>query len=153
MFSLNIVEWMFLLIKFCCGTPPSCLKVRGGGGLQHFSLSPRPLGFGFGAKCLGPGFDNSRLCPWWEGENWPHVYLHKSLYLFNARHKCSLFLILHALRSILSNSCSEPVIERRARVRHLCMIFGTPALQSVKSKLRHLIRNWAAWPSYSWNAN
>ena len=45
----------------------SCLKVRGGGGwvggLQHFSVSPRPLGFGFGtkgfgAKGLGPGLDN-----------------------------------------------------------------------------------------------
>ena len=34
-----------------------------GGGLQHFSVSPRPLGFGFGtkgfgAKVLGPGLDN-----------------------------------------------------------------------------------------------
>jgi len=38
----------FLLFEFCCGTPPSCLKVRvGGGGLQHFSVSPRPLGFWF----------------------------------------------------------------------------------------------------------
>ena len=61
----------FLLFEFCCGTPPSCLKVRGwvvvvvvgGGGLQHFSVSPRPLGFGFlgfGAKGLGPGLDNWR---------------------------------------------------------------------------------------------
>ena len=33
----------------------------GGGGLQHYSVSPRPLGFGFwgfGAKGLGPGLDN-----------------------------------------------------------------------------------------------
>ena len=38
----------------------------GGGGLQHFSFSPRPLGFGFlgfgamgfGAKGLGPELDN-----------------------------------------------------------------------------------------------
>mgnify|MGYP001241526725 CR=1 FL=1 len=35
----------------------------GGGGLQLFSVSPRPLGFGFmtkgfGAKGLGPGLDN-----------------------------------------------------------------------------------------------
>ena len=29
------------------------------GGLQHFSVSPRPLGFGFGAKGLGPGLDNN----------------------------------------------------------------------------------------------
>ena len=31
------------------------------GGLQHFSVSPRPLSFGFlgfGAKGLGPGLDN-----------------------------------------------------------------------------------------------
>ena len=36
----------------------------GGGGLLHFSVSPRPLGFGFGtkgfgAKGLGPGLDNT----------------------------------------------------------------------------------------------
>ena len=35
----------------------------GGGGLQHFRVSPRPLGFGFwtkgfGAKGLGPGLEN-----------------------------------------------------------------------------------------------
>ena len=33
----------------------------GGGGLQDFSVSPRPLGFGFfsfGAKGLVPGLDN-----------------------------------------------------------------------------------------------
>ena len=29
------------------------------GGIQHFSVSPRPLGFGFGAKGLGPGLDNN----------------------------------------------------------------------------------------------
>ena len=56
---------MFLLFEFFCGTPPSCLKVRGGwvvvvvGGLEQFSVSPRPLGSGFGAKGLGPGLDNS----------------------------------------------------------------------------------------------
>ena len=38
----------------------------GGGGLLHFSVSPRPLGFrfgtkGFGAKGLGPGLDNILL--------------------------------------------------------------------------------------------
>ena len=58
---------MFLVFEFVCGTPPSCLKVKGwvvvvvGGGLQHISVSPRPLGFGFwgfGAKSLGPGLDN-----------------------------------------------------------------------------------------------
>ena len=36
----------------------------GGGGLEQFSVSPRPLGFGFGtkgfgAKGLGPGLDNN----------------------------------------------------------------------------------------------
>ena len=35
----------------------------GCGGLQHFSVSPKPFGFGFGikgfgAKGLGPGLDN-----------------------------------------------------------------------------------------------
>ena len=29
----------------------------GVGGLEQFSVSPRPLGFGFGAKGLGPGLD------------------------------------------------------------------------------------------------
>mgnify|MGYP001260466181 CR=1 FL=1 len=62
---------MFLLFVFCCGTPPSCLKVGGwvvvvGGGLEQFSVSPRPLGFGFGtkgfgAKGLGPGLDNKPI--------------------------------------------------------------------------------------------
>ena len=31
------------------------------GGLQHFTVSPRPLGFGFGAKGFGPGLDNRNL--------------------------------------------------------------------------------------------
>ena len=36
----------------------------GGGGLQHLSVSPRPLGLGswvFGAKGLGPGLDNKLI--------------------------------------------------------------------------------------------
>ena len=42
----------FLLLEFYCGTPLSCLKViMGGGGwvvgVQHFIVSPRPLGFCF----------------------------------------------------------------------------------------------------------
>ena len=43
---------------------PSCLKVRAGvveGGLQHFSVSPRPLGFGF----LGLGVWGLRV--WGQG--------------------------------------------------------------------------------------
>ena len=66
---------MFLLVEFCCGTPPSCLKVLGGwpsrlyawpsrqygGGLQHFSVSPSPfwfyillgLGWGWAKGVLG----------------------------------------------------------------------------------------------------
>ena len=49
---------MLLLFEFCCGIPPSCLKVRGGwlwvvGGLEQFSVSPRPLGLGFGTKGFG----------------------------------------------------------------------------------------------------
>ena len=40
--------------------------VGGGGGLEQFSVSPRPLGFGFGtkgfgAKGLGPGLDNMAI--------------------------------------------------------------------------------------------
>ena len=74
----------FLLFKVYCGIPPSCLKVGGGvepesmwwsqslcgepesmwrsqslcGGPWDFSVSPRPLGFGFlglGLWGLGPG--------------------------------------------------------------------------------------------------
>ena len=30
----------------------------GGGGIQDFSVSPRPLGFGLGLKDLGPRLDN-----------------------------------------------------------------------------------------------
>ena len=51
---------MFLIVELCCGTPPSCLKVMGWvvvvvvvGGLEQFSVSPRPLGLGFGTKGLG----------------------------------------------------------------------------------------------------
>ena len=54
----------FLFSEFFCGTPPSCLKVRGGwwvvvGGLQDFSLSPSPLlGFlGFGDLRVGDYWD------------------------------------------------------------------------------------------------
>ena len=45
--------------------------VGGGGGLLHFSVSPRSLGFGFGTKGfggkeLGPGLDNKieMSCNW-----------------------------------------------------------------------------------------
>ena len=42
------------------------MVVGGGGGLEQFSVSPRPLGFGFGTKRfgaqgLGPGLDNLRF--------------------------------------------------------------------------------------------
>ena len=55
----------FLFSELFCGTPPSCLKVRGGwvvvvvvgGGLQDFSVSPSPLwvnlGFKLGQTGLG----------------------------------------------------------------------------------------------------
>ena len=56
---------MFLVFEFVCGTPPSCSKLRGwvgrGGGLQHSSASPRPLGLellGFRVKGLWPGLDD-----------------------------------------------------------------------------------------------
>ena len=52
----------FLLPELFCGTPPSCLKVRGGwglwvGGLQDFSVSPLwvNLGFKLGWTGLGLG--------------------------------------------------------------------------------------------------
>ena len=78
MFSLNMVDysmsflllstWVFfcwtsrgdhsepfLLFDFLCGTLPSCSKVMGwGGGPWDFSVSPRPLGFGF-LGFWGPG--------------------------------------------------------------------------------------------------
>ena len=63
---------MFLLFVLCCGTPPSWLKVIGGGGgwvggLQDFSVSPSPLcpngvfelgwtGLGLGLGVLGTRF-------------------------------------------------------------------------------------------------
>ena len=48
----------FLLSELFCPTPPSCLKVYGGGwvvGLQDFSVGPSPLlGFlGLGTKGIG----------------------------------------------------------------------------------------------------
>ena len=53
---------MFLVFEFVCGTPPSCFKVvgwvvgGGGGGLQDFIVSPRPLDFGFfGFRVWGQG--------------------------------------------------------------------------------------------------
>ena len=67
---------MFLVFGFVCGTPPSRLKVgvwvvayslqHFSGALKHFSVSPRPLGFGFlgfGAKGLVPGLDNKFSLP------------------------------------------------------------------------------------------
>ena len=76
MFSLNMVDYSmsflllstwncrgdhsepFLLFKFFCGTPPSCLKVFGGGGLQDFSVSPSLFGAnqGFELDWTGLGF-------------------------------------------------------------------------------------------------
>ena len=57
----------FLFSELFCGTPPSCLKVRGGwlggggGGLQDFSVSPSPLwvnlGFKVGWTRLGLGLE------------------------------------------------------------------------------------------------
>ena len=56
------------------------------GGLQHFSVSQRPLGFGFGtkgfgAKGLGPGLDKNRefsLSP----EGPPPLKLGKTYFFF-----------------------------------------------------------------------
>ena len=55
----------FLLSELFCGTPPSCLKVRGWvvGGLQDFIVSPSPLwvnlGFKLGWTGLGLGLGGS----------------------------------------------------------------------------------------------
>ena len=37
------------------------MGLGGGGGPQDFSVSPRPFGFGFETKGLGPGLDNSKI--------------------------------------------------------------------------------------------
>ena len=54
----------FLLSELFCGTPPSCLKVIGGGGgwvggLQDFIVSPSPLWVNLGFKLgwTGLGLD------------------------------------------------------------------------------------------------
>ena len=56
--------------------------VVGGGGLEQFSVSPGPLGFGFGtkkfgAKGLGPGLDNKYR---FVLQLWVmfHIYFHKN---------------------------------------------------------------------------
>ena len=53
---------MFLVFEFVCGTPPSCLKVRGGGwwwvAYSILVSAQGPLVLGLGAKGLGPGLDN-----------------------------------------------------------------------------------------------
>ena len=54
---------MFLLIVFCCGTPPPCLKVIGWGvrgGVAHEILvsGQGPMVLGLGLKGLVPGLDN-----------------------------------------------------------------------------------------------
>ena len=60
-----------ILSRFCCGAPPSCLKVYGWVvcGLEEFSVIPRPLwtlnltglGLWLGLGGLGPGLDNFRI--------------------------------------------------------------------------------------------
>ena len=65
MFSLNMVDYFMYFLSL--STCPSYLKVVGGGwvgGIQDFSVSPRPLGFWFlvlGAKGLGPGLDKGAV--------------------------------------------------------------------------------------------
>ena len=65
-----------------------------GGGLQDFSVIPRPLGFGFlglGLRGLGPGLDN---------------YLHLTIYIKSAA-KFSWFNSGFTLRRI-SRTCRTP---------------------------------------------
>ena len=64
---------MFLLFEFVCGTPPSCLKVKGlvGGGWVAYSIlvsAPVPFGFrsfwdlvGVGTKGLGTWLENFKV--------------------------------------------------------------------------------------------
>ena len=97
MFSLNMVDYpmsflllsswiffwwtstgdhskMFLLFEYCCGTPPSCLKVMGGwsqslcGGARVYVVAysilvsaQGPLVLGLGLKGLGPGLDKIQI--------------------------------------------------------------------------------------------
>ena len=56
---------MFLLFEYCCGTPPSCLKVRGWWWVvvvvvawSNLVSAQGPLILGLGLKGLGPGLDN-----------------------------------------------------------------------------------------------
>ena len=51
----------FLFSELFCGTPPSCLKVSGGGGggLQDFIVSPSPLWVNLGFKL---GWTGLGLC-------------------------------------------------------------------------------------------
>ena len=55
---------MFLLFGFCCGTPPSCLKVRGGvGGGGGWPgaikcLPKAPYFWFWDLRVWGPGLDN-----------------------------------------------------------------------------------------------
>ena len=50
---------MFLFFEFCCGTPPSCLKVMGGGWVAYSNLVSAPVPFGFRSYWdlvgVGPG--------------------------------------------------------------------------------------------------
>ena len=47
---------MFLLIEFCCGTPPSCLKVKGGWVVVAWSNLVSGFGFGtLGLRAWGQG--------------------------------------------------------------------------------------------------
>ena len=51
---------MFLVLEFVCGTPPTCLKVRGWVVVAYSILvsAQGPLVLGFGANGLGPRLDN-----------------------------------------------------------------------------------------------
>ena len=53
---------MFLLFEYCCGTPPSCSKVRGWWWVvvawSNLVSAQGPLVLVLGLKGLGPGLDN-----------------------------------------------------------------------------------------------
>ena len=97
----------FLLFEFCCGTPPSCLKVEGwwvvgGGGLQHFSVSPRPLAFGFGTKGFG-GKKGLTICGVrGTAPDHLHMTIRTSLCTQQAKHQIWFILMTIAKKSFVT---------------------------------------------------
>ena len=109
----------FILFEVYCGTPPSCLKVMGGrvgwgGGPWDFSVSPRPLGFGFlglGLRGLGPGLDNIRVQTRTIQDVLGHVQWSPGLDVMLSQ-ECFVGLCPVRLRLRLSMSCTSSPVKR-----------------------------------------